>query len=232
MELLEETIQTKVVALYEAVTGTSLDFDIEEPNLDDASSLIEKVAAFNALKTAGFKPEDVIGLLNLDVMEWEEPPPPPEPVIPSARTEDQSHGSGAAVTIPVAKPAPPTKAARAVEERDAVTDPATTRAHARLQRFFAEQKHRVTNKMRTTLPAAKADRMKAEPSWWDPEEEDRELTATMREIYADVGRGGLQAVADTLGRIIFKGATNAVIADLLSVGGERIKDINARTLQA
>ncbi len=113
-----------------------------------------------------------------------------------------------------------------------MTDPATIRARKRLETFFNEQRRRVTDKMRTSLPATKADRVKAEPTWWDAEEEDRELTATMREIYADVGKGGLQAVADNLGRVIFKGATNAVIADLLTVGGQRIKDINARTLQA
>jgi hypothetical protein len=40
--------------------GSTLDFDIEEPNLDDASSLLAKVATFDAMVTAGFDPLDAI----------------------------------------------------------------------------------------------------------------------------------------------------------------------------
>jgi len=231
VETLEETIQVNVVAMYEAVTGTSLDFDIVEPNLDDATSLIKKVAAFDAMTSAGFDAKDSIDLLGLDNIKWAPPAPPVVPVVNTTAQGMERISTPVPTQMPQ-MPAMPKAAKSAVTERDAVTEPATVRSKARLDRFFAEQKRRVTTKMRSTLPAAKADRMKAEPTWWDAEEEDRELMATMREIYADVGRGGLQAVADNLGRIIFKGATNAVIADLLTVGGERIKDINARTLQA
>jgi hypothetical protein len=73
--------------------------------------------------------------------------------------------------------------------------------------------------------------MKAQPTWWDAEFEDEELSKVMRGVYAEVGRGGLQNVADTLDRFIFKGATQSVIADLLEVGGQRIKGINDVTLQ-
>jgi phage portal protein BeeE len=227
VELLEEVIQTKVVSLYEAVMGTTYDFDIMEPNLDDATSLLSKVAAFDALTTAGFKAEDVIETLGLDTMEWTPPPPPAVPNVTTNVGEPS-------VTMPV--PNQQLEAGKATKSvlttRDNVTEPAAQRASERLARFFTAQQRRVTDKMRQTLPSAKADRMKASPTWWDSEEEDAALRSVMREIYADVGIGGLQTVADTLGRVILKGATQAVIADLLEVGGERIKDINARTLQA
>lgn len=74
--------------------------------------------------------------------------------------------------------------------------------------------------------------MKAAPTWWDPQFEDKALEDTMRGIYTNVGRGALQTVADDLGRIVFRGATQSILNDLLTYGGERIVDINARTLQA
>jgi phage portal protein BeeE len=221
VELLEEFIQNRIVSLYEAVTGQTYDFDIMEPNLDDAASLLVKVEAFDALTAAGFKPEDVIETLGLDVMEWTKPAPvivQPLPEVPPMAGEEMPQ---------------PVKALKSVtSERDHVTEPAAQRAHDRLARFFADQQRRITANMRTSLPSSKAARTKAAPTWWDPAQEDAELRAVMREIYADVGIGGLQTVADTLGRVILKGATQAVIADLLEVGGQRIKDINDRTLQA
>ena len=229
VELLEEVIQSKVVSLYEAATGQTYDFDIEEPNLDDAASLIEKIAAFDALTGAGFDPQDAIEALGLDGMQWTEPAPPPM-LAPTVTTQDMTPKDGSGVTEPVPTMSKAVKSA--ISRRDAVTEPATDRARARLVRFFSEQQRRIAQNLRASLPAAKADRVKAAPTWWDAEVEDAELTATMREIYADVGMGGLRTVADTLGRVIVKGATQAVIADLLSVGGQRIKDINDRTLQA
>ncbi len=227
VELLEEVVQTKVVALYETVVGGTLDFDIVEPNLDDAASLIDKVAAFDALTTAGFDPDDAIEALGLDSMKWTAPAPPVIPTV-NAPTPNPT------VAVPAEMPMQPTPKAvkSAVTARDAVTDRATRTARSRLGSFFTEQRDRTVSKMRDALPSSKAERMKAQLTWWDAQFEDEELAKVMRGIYEDVGIGGLQAVADTLGRVIFKGATNAVIADLLEFGGERIRDINARTLQS
>jgi len=225
VDLLEETIQVGMLSLYESVLGTTYDFDIMIPNLDDATSLTAKAAAMDALVTLGFTPKSAIEALQLDGLEWVEPPPPvvPPPLVDETPPPDQ-------MPMPP-MPAKSAKASAAETSRDNVTDPATVRAKARLEAFFAAQKARTIQNLRKSLPASKADRMKAQPTWWDAEFEDEELTQTLRELYTGVGRGALQTVSDTLGRSIVKGAVNSVIADLLEVGGQRIKDINAFTLQ-
>ena len=126
----------------------------------------------------------------------------------------------------------PAKVVKSAETaRDKATDNAGRVARSRLDTFFAEQRARVVDGIRG-LPGDKAARMKAQPTWWDPELEDAELRKAMADVYAMVGRAALQEVADTIGRIVFKGATQSVIADLLTYGGLHIKDINARTFQA
>jgi hypothetical protein len=222
VDLLEETIQVGMLSLYEAVLGTTYDFDISIPNLDDAASLSAKADAMDKLIVLGFTPKSAIDALGLDALEWVEPPPP---VVPPALVQDQMP--------PEPMPTMPAKAYKSAAEtsRDKVTDPATVRAKARLEAFFTDQKARVIANLRTSLPASKADRMKADPTWWDAEEEDAELSKALRDLYAGVGRGALQNVADTVGKFVFKGAVNNVIADLLEVGGQRIKGINEFTLQ-
>ncbi len=230
VELFEETVQTYLLSRYEEVVGYTLDFEVEEPNLDDAAAIIEKAKALDELILAGFEEKEAVAAVGLEHIKYNgKPQPDPKLVVAAQEATLQAEADG---KIPP-PPKPFGKAQKsATADRDAVTDPATTRAKARLERFFTDQKGRVTANLRSSLPPSKAARMKAEPTWWDPEVEDEQLTSTMREIYADVGRGGLQSVANAVGRVIFKGATQAVIADLLSYGGERVKDINARTLQA
>ena len=224
VEMLEETIQTGFLSLYESVLGTTYDFDIMEPNLDDAASLLAKADAMAKMTEQGFDPEGVIKALQLDNIKWTKPEPPPPPVINVAPGE-------APPPQEQPQPKPPTKSAPE-RARDKVTDGATRAAKGSLEAFFAAQRDRVTDGIRKTMPETKAERMKAQPTWWDAEFEDAELRKTMQGVYATVGRGALQEVADTLGRIVFKGATQSIINDLLSYGGERIADINARTLQA
>jgi hypothetical protein len=223
VELLEETIQVGMLALYESVLGTTYDFDIMEPNLDDAVSLIAKAQAMADLVAQGFTEESAIKALQLDGLQWVKPAPMPIPVITTP--EEPLPPEPVPVVKAAIKSAPE-------DARDKVTEPATTTARGLLEAFFAAQRDRTAARMRETLPASKAERTKAQPTWWDAEFEDEELTKVMRGIYATVGRGALQEVADTIGRFVFKGATQTVIADLLTVGGERVKDINARTLQA
>jgi hypothetical protein len=89
--------------------------------------------------------------------------------------------------------------------------------------------------LRKSLPASKTARLaavKAPPEWWDTNVENAELAAAMRIIYDRSSRSGLQVVADTLNRIVPNKAVSRITADLLTHGGERIADINARTLQA
>ena len=233
VELLEETIQVGFLSLYEAVMGTTYDFDIEIPNLDNAGSLLEKAGAMKALVSLGFTEESAIQALELDSLEWVKPEPMVVPPLPDASglsisVNDANRGDNSATSQSMGKAY---KASAAETARDHVTDPATARAKTSLEAFFADQKARVLANLRESLPAGKAERVKAQPTWWDAEFEDEELAKVMQGVYAEVGRGGLQNVADKLDRIIFKGATQSVLADLMTVGGQRIKGINEVTLQ-
>jgi hypothetical protein len=78
VELLEETIQTGMLAMYESVMGSTYDFDIMEPNLDDATSLVAKADALDKLVAQGFDEMETIKALQLDHIKWTKP----EPVIP------------------------------------------------------------------------------------------------------------------------------------------------------
>src|SRR5204863_211252 len=93
-------------------------------------------------------------------------------------------------------------------------------------------RQRVTEKLRATLPRAKADRKADAGQWWDPKAEDRALEEALHGLYVTVGRGGLQVVADQLNRIIPNSAVKNITADLLTYGGQRITDINEGTRQA
>lgn len=236
VELLEETIQVGMMSLYEAVLGTTYDFDIMEPSLDDAGSLMEKAGALAALTAQGFDEESAIKALQLDNIKFIGKPEPVLPEVPvetglSVSVNDTSRQDATQTTQNVVKSAP------VVTARDKATQSATSAAKGRLEAFFAAQRDRVTENIRKTVPAAPVKRvkdfeLKAQPTWWDAEFEDAELRKVMQGVYATVGRAALQEVADTLGRFVYKGATQSIIGDLLTYGGERIADINARTLQA
>ena len=230
VEELEETIQTGLLALYESVLGTTYDFDIEEPNLDDAGSLIEKAGAFAALTEKGFDQKEVIEVLGLDHIKWTKPVEVVEPGLTVA-VGDTNRRDPAQTQQNLVKPAGPTKNAP-MERRDRAVDTALRTAKGRLGLFLADQRDRVAENIRKTMPASKAERMKAQPTWWDAEFEDAELCKVMQGVYSQVAISALQGVADTLGRVVFKGATQSILNDLLTYGGERISDINARTLQA
>jgi hypothetical protein len=62
--------------------------------------------------------------------------------------------------------------------------------------------------------------------------EDAALQQTLRTLYLEAGRSSLQVVADSLNRVVPNRAVDRVLTDLLEYGGERIRDMNAKTLQA
>ena len=62
--------------------------------------------------------------------------------------------------------------------------------------------------------------------------EDAALKEVLDRLYVEAGRSSLHVVADGLNRTVTNTAVKRVIADLATYGGERIVDINARTLQA
>ena len=212
-DALKEVIQTKLVSRYERVMGQTFDFDFDIPNLDDAPSIIEKTEALKGLVAVGFDPKEAIKAAGLAHVKWlgtPEPEPTPEP----PETPEPERPNAPPVEAP-AKAAKP-------------------RGETSILRFLEGQRDRITSRLRETLPKAKADRreFKAEDDWWDGEAEDRALRDTLRGLYVEVGREGLQSVADKLGRFVFSQAVNRITQDLVEYGGDRITNINERTRDA
>lgn len=227
-DLLEEAIQVGLLARYEQVMGQTFDYEITEPNLDDAATLTGKADAFKDLVSIGLDPAESLKAVGLNHIKFLGLPALIDPVQQQAMQEEALQAQADA------PPPPPAKAHKThvEEQRDAVLDPAVDKAKAILSAFFEAQAERVIERIRS-MPIAKSvrrDAAKTNP-WWDSTE-DVLLTDAMHTIYLQVGRGGLQTVADTLDRTIGNRMVKNVLADLLTYGGERVKDINARTMQA
>lgn len=226
-DLLEEVIQVGLLSRYEEAMGQTYDYEIAEPNLDDAATLTGKATAFKDLVGIGLDPVEALKAVGLDHIKFLGLPALIDPV-------QQQMAQEAALEAQANQPPPPAKAIKAEAEarRDSALDPAVDKGKRLLAEFFDGQRARVIERVKA-MPAAKADRRMAvkDSPWW-PSDEDDLLTDTLRVIYAEAGRGGLQTVADTLNRVVGNRMVKNVLADLLEYGGERVKDINARTLQA
>ncbi len=206
-DLLEENIQVGLLSRYEDVLGQTFNFEMQEPNLDDAPSLIEKVGAFKGLVSVGFDPKEAVAAVGLEGIKWVGLPDLIDPAKQAALAE-------AAAARPAVQP--PAKAVKTRPENVAQTE---------IARFLTEQRDRITAR----VIAGKSSR-KAEPTgWWDGELEDAELRATLRSLYLKVGREALQEVADNLGRVVLGGSVNRVLSDLVTYGGDRITNINETT---
>ena len=231
-DLIEETVQVGLLSRYENATGQTYDYELAEPNMDDAESLVGKAAAFKDLVGIGLDPEESLKVVGLSHIKWTGLPAILDPAQQQMMAQQRVEAMAQA---PDEEPPQPATKARAEDARDRVSKPAIEQGKRELRRFFDEQRERVTSNLRASLPAAKAQRRafaKADPSWWDSDLEDRELERTIRSLYVTIGRGALQVAADDLGRFIFKNSADPIVADLLANGGARIKDINERTLQA
>lgn len=243
VEIFEEVIQTDLIPRYEAVVGYTLDFDMEEPNLDNATRLIEKAGALAALTAEGFDEAEAIAAVGLDHIAFVgKPAPPPQLVV---GVTDSSGKPREAVTEPLVSPNPAPqlaagKSSRAERDAHGVLVPAADAASANLGQFFIGQRDRTITKLQADLRRAKDKSAKAAvlkanpPTWWDRDAEDAALTATLRSTYQQVGRGALQSVIDNIGHGIATLAQKhpGIVADLLKFGGGRISDINDKTLGA
>jgi hypothetical protein len=235
VELIEETVQVGLVSRYERAVGYTLDFEIDEPNLDDAPSLLEKAGAMRALISLGFDEKEVVAAAGLDHIKFNGVPAPEPTAAPAegtstvVRVNDSSRRDATQVTQNISKAQ---KAEAMLAQREAVLSPATLRAIGTLRGFFQDQMERITNRIRETMPQSKAARMKAEPEWFDSVAEEEALRSTLRTIYLDVGRGALQVVSDRVERFVQPDFVKSVLDDLLSYGGSRITDITEKTRNA
>jgi phage portal protein BeeE len=242
-DLMQEVIQTEVLSRYEEKVGQTFNFQIEEPNLDDAPVLLEKAAAFQSLVSIGLDPVEALKAVELDhikflgLPELLDPAKQAQMAKEAAAAEnqkkEQAGGTTTLVNDSTRRDNTQTQATlgKAIKAREDVS----RHAALLLTDFLDGQRERVVDRLRAALPASKADRkawIKADPEWWNGTVEDAELANVLRVVYEDSARGGLQNVADTLGRIVPNKAVARITDDLLTYGGERITDINARTLQA
>lgn len=237
VELLEETIQVGLLSRYERAVGYTLDFEIEEPNLDDAPSLLEKAGAMQALISLGFDAKEVVAAAGLDHIKFNGTPKPDPVAVPdetdlTVRVNDSSRRDATQTTQTISKAS---KADALRSERDAVVDPASLRAKGTMDAFFADQRERVSRAIASSLPSTKAARreaVKADPEWWDSATEEEALRNALRTIYVDVGKGALQVVSNRVDRFVGPSFINNVLTDLTKYGGNRITDITERTRKA
>lgn len=231
-DLIEEFIQVSLLSRYEEAMGQTYDFEIAEPNLDDASTLTLKATAFKDLVGIGLDPEESIKAVGLGHIKWTGLPAILDPVQQQMMAEQRVE---AMAQEPEERNGPPMKVARAIEERERITKGLEATVHREVAKFFRDQRERVERDIAASYPAAKSERkawIKADPEWWDSKREDDLLRETMRSLYVQIGRAGLQLAADDLDVILYKRSVDPIVSDLLAFGGSRIKGINDRTLQA
>lgn len=230
-DLLEEAIQVGLLSLYEEKMGQTFDFELAEPNMDDAASLTEKAKAYKELVAIGFDPKETVSAVGLTTIKWLGLP---DLLDPAKQAQAQAEAREALANQPKPDPAAaPKPFGKAVKTREDVAKAQTQT----IAEFFADQRDRVTAAIRAEYAGVKSTERvawatKADPKWWDGATEDSKLRNTVRGLYVAAGRSSLQVVADQLGRFVYGDSVDRVLADLLAYGGERIADINARTLQA
>jgi hypothetical protein len=237
VEILEETIQVGLVGRYETIIGRPLDFDIEEPNLDDAPTLIEKVGALKGLISVGFDAKEAVSAVGLDHVKWNglpdllDPAKQAEAAAQAAEapqdgtqvsTRDTSNRDRAITTQTVIGKA---------RQRELIVDRAVSGATPRLGDFLVEQRDRIIAKL-SQVWRPKAVQKAVPPDWWDAAAEDAALADTLSYLYRDVAQGSLQVVADQLNRTVLKSQHLSIAEDILTKGGQRITQINETTRAA
>jgi len=232
----DEIVQTNIVSRYEAMMGRTFRYETELPKLDDASSLLEKAGAFRSLVAIGFDSRDTIKAVGLDHIKWLGLPDQLDPK-KQAELAAQQAAQQPALTATVSDTSRLDNSSveqgvvsKATKSRETIADSAV----GRLQVFLTDQRERLSERIRDTFPKTKALRVeavKADP-WFDKKEEDALLRAALFGLYFDASKGSLQVVADLLDRIVPNKAVQRVLDDIAKYGGERITDINARTLEA
>ena len=241
-DLIEETIQVGLLARYEQVMGQTFDFELSIPRLDDAPVLLEKAAAFKGLVSIGLDPREALDAVGLAHIKWSGLPDLLDPAKQAAAAAEakEAIGDGSRSVVQDGSPRDNTSTqqvvvGKVIKSREEVADQQTPA----IRDFLGTQRDRVVERIRSdyakvkALPdSRKAWAAKTDPEWWDVAAEDAALQQNLRSLYIEAGRSSLQVVADSLGRIVPNKAVDRVVSDLLAYGGERIRDINARTLQS
>jgi len=234
-EIWEDAFQQFLLPRYEAAVGRPLDFDIEEPSLDDAPAIIEKVGALKGLIAIGFDAKEAVAYVGLDGVKWNGLPLSADPTaMPAAATTPQD-ASGMTVnagdtTRRDSVNTTQTVAKAVHETRDDITGREFPGLHTAVRQFLIEQRDRVIAKIEETFPPTKAERTKSIPTdWWDAALEEELLRSRLRTIYLTLGRGALGVVANNTSRILPGKSVTRILDDVLARSGLRITDINETT---
>jgi hypothetical protein len=244
-------VQVGLLSRYEAVMGRTFDFELAIPNLDDAPTLMEKAAAFKGLVSIGHDPKEALDAVGLAHIKWMGLPQLLDPAKQAEAAEAAQtamEGDGSRTVVRDNTPRDNTNTQQTIvgkagspldhhiwssKSRETITKTGTPV----IRDFLTEQRDRVVSDIRREYAKVKStDRktwgMKADPEWFDVAAEDAALQQTLRTLYLEAGRSSLQVVADSLNRVVPNRAVDRVLTDLLEYGGERIRDMNAKTLQA
>lgn len=252
-EEFEEVVQTGLIARYEAVVGQTLDFEMEEPSLDDAPTLLEKAGALRSLVAVGFDAESAVEAVGLDHIKWNGLPKLVDPEYQAQQTEQAAaQGDGARVVVRDTNTRDSTATqqtlvGKAMDEpdplgihpeavkvtfREDVIGREVSGSEEAVRGFLTAQRSRIIERIEALLPASKAARKALSDDWWDGDEEDALLLVALRDSYNRLGRGALQVVANTLSRVVLPDRIERVISANLKGAGTRIRDINETTRQA
>lgn len=227
VEVWEETLQQALIPRYEKAIGRPLDFDIEEPDLDDAPALIEKAGALKALIDLGFDPKSAVSAVGLDHIEYTGPPEP-EPV---ALPPDMDPNATPEQPAPQA-PAQPVPAAKARRREDVIGQELPGFAET-MAAFLRDQRARLLDGIEKELGSVAKTERKAQPeAWWDGQREDALLRETLRGLYLRLSRTALQTVADELGRMVYNRQVRNITEAMLAKAAARITRINEKTRDA
>jgi hypothetical protein len=229
VEVWEETLQQALIPRYEQAVGRPLDFDIEEPDLDDAPALLAKADAMKALIDLGFEPKSAVSAVGLDHITYEGPPEP-APVVVVAPPEA---GPNATPEPPAPQTPPqPAPAAKARKREDVLGDELPGFS-VTMAEFLRDQRARLLDEIeKQYAPMGKSERKAAPPAWWDQEREDILLREALRGLYLRLSRTALQTVADEMGRMVYNRQVKNITEQMLAKAASRVTGINETTRDA
>jgi hypothetical protein len=234
VEDFEEDVQVQLLPRYEAVMGQTFDFEVQEPNLDDAQSILEKAAAIKELWALGFDAQAAIKTLKLDNIAWNGMPELLDPAKQAQAAEEARQASADALARVNDQPPPPgpQPPVKAVDKRQDVIGQAGPGFDRAMRTFLRDQKARVSDRIRETYPKSKAGRKAGSDDWWDQEAEDKALKEALRDAYRQTAMGALGTVSDAVDRSITKQQSSRLLEGALQAAGKRITAINETTREA
>jgi hypothetical protein len=231
VEMIEDAFQQQLLPRYEAVVGRPLDFDIEEPNRDDAESLLAKTEAYKGLVAIGFDPKEAVNAVGLDHIPWKGLP---DLLDPARQAEAQAAQTEALANRPMVEDKPSGNFGKAVKaRREDTVGEALPGFEATMREALREQLDRIADDLERVLaPLSKAARKALPDDWWDPRKEDAFLREKLRPLYVRLARSALQVVADDRDKIVTNARVKSVVEQMLDKAGDRITGINETTHEA